>query len=957
MYWVDFDDGVTPPARYTSWYFAPLPANRQIPSEFQPARRPKSLPPLDYPPQGSMQAQGQPQGQPQAQTKPQLQTQAPKPAPAPTPAPTPISAYQSQPPSIPFFTHTPTPRASLSPKTVDPRIAGTRLAYHLHQIANRYSNGINPDIERLAKLALAGPTAQYEADEPDVYAKLGHELERFGDLDWLTAYRWDKIKRGLVVDQAVDRAIKNPALNDFIGKNVIRGSKHQFLRRLATLAQKRRDQMNESEYKTWTHPLSQHVWNHIREAAEPALQEATSSVGMRGKQLGSERKRILSQSILRSVFRAEDRDLMSKSKITPTQAATQNITRKGGEGRVDDWQTIFNMRPGFASDPRIGAWMGPGRVGGEMNPFEVIDASKRDNRNAERYQRVKRKYARDPEVEQHLQQAIYDDPVNEHVHKMNYADWLEENGLPATAKILRDSVTTPMSEQTRMPHDGSYQLRWWKYAGSHENGPLGVGVSVATSRTRKNPVRLIAAINLHRKSPNGRFKHMSHFSTSDTELLKSFLAEHGVDDDHLNSIIEESQNKKQYNRQVNNQRSNRPRAPELRRGDSPPSRKAAGEAGQFGEPHANISAQSHTYTPSNSQSWLDPQGNFHPLGLQTHADWAAAKGVDIHDLFKRGWHRIIYSGPTLYAHNDAGILPNNRQRRELIDHAIMSGGKFRNLTFDAGDSENPNDGRVLWRHEGEGQHEREQFKRINPIRRYSAVHPMEVHPDFQVNGIAPRIGHALMQIAAYERHAGASSLAEQVLKTGDTSLLPMIGDELMEAGHPLAGKFQWANVPRGIAIDRAMRDLLHNTRILRYDPNDAIPTRKVGPQSAGWTLADWKEGSGKMSRRRALNEVRKSVPDANIHELYHSLLRLYDHDELRLTHRHKLSGEKMTTNPFAKKLAEQTDVFADRKQHWFDLNNHNLKLLGSQELPVGTSVMQYPSISGQQPIKPRRHPR
>jgi hypothetical protein len=79
-----------------------------------------------------------------------------------------------------------------------------------------------------------------------------------------------------------------------------------------------------------------------------------------------------------------------------------------------------------------------------------------------------------------------------------------------------------------------------------------------------------------------------------------------------------------------------------------------------------------------SYSWLDPQGNFHPIpdGL-THAEAAVNNHRTEQDaLQKKGWQRVTlgFNDTPLYADNEY-MTPNSKQKKALIDHAIEEGHK------------------------------------------------------------------------------------------------------------------------------------------------------------------------------------------------------------------------------------------------------------------------------------------
>lgn len=223
----------------------------------------------------------------------------------------------------------------------------------------------------------------------------------------------------------------------------------------------------------------------------------------------------------------------------------------------------------------------------------------------------------------------------------------------------------------------------------------------------------------------------------------------------------------------------------------------------------------------------------------------------------------------------------------------------------------------------------EQMDRGQPIR-FGPVADHEVHPDLQPTGIAPRLGHLLSQIAAEGRGDAAdspeSALAEGILRHGDFSLLPILADRLDGIDgnpvHPLANAVDWRHAPRGVAIDRA---LLHAISSRRRQGYSAGLIREMQPIDPGWILADWREKArGKLSRKKALAEVRSSVPDANLHDLHHSIMRLLDRREIG----NKVRDPKKP-DPFGRIYAQ-------------DIHNAILQQLGSPPHPPSVNVTMYP---------------
>ena len=155
----------------------------------------------------------------------------------------------------------------------------------------------------------------------------------------------------------------------------------------------------------------------------------------------------------------------------------------------------------------------------------------------------------------------------------------------------------------------------------------------------------------------------------------------------------------------------------------------------------------------------------------------------------------------------------------------------------------------------------------SPVK-YAAVPDHDVADDYKPTGIAPRIGNALNRLAAEDgTHA---ALAEGILRVGDHSLLPILADRLDEIDHPLKDAFDWRHAPRAMAIDRALAAEIARHRIIGY--------RGVEPLHATRVVADWRglTGRPKLSKKKALDAVRKAVPDATKDDLFHSVIRLDD---------------------------------------------------------------------------------
>ena len=72
-------------------------------------------------------------------------------------------------------------------------------------------------------------------------------------------------------------------------------------------------------------------------------------------------------------------------------------------------------------------------------------------------------------------------------------------------------------------------------------------------------------------------------------------------------------------------------------------------------------------------SWLAPEGTFHPLKGQTHAQHAFTLTglkypLSMGKLYDEGWQRITYYGNDIYSNNPT-IAPNEKQKKALIQAA------------------------------------------------------------------------------------------------------------------------------------------------------------------------------------------------------------------------------------------------------------------------------------------------
>lgn len=236
----------------------------------------------------------------------------------------------------------------------------------------------------------------------------------------------------------------------------------------------------------------------------------------------------------------------------------------------------------------------------------------------------------------------------------------------------------------------------------------------------------------------------------------------------------------------------------------------------------------------------------------------------------------------------------------------------------------------------------EHFSASDKPLRYSAVPEHEVHEDYAPNGIAPRIGHSLKQLAQEDTTTGA--LAEGILRTGDHSILPILADRLEETEHPLASAFDWRHAPRAIRIDRALQRQI-SQRQVRHPDGHRVPL------TAGWVIADMQDGVQRpaFSRRKALLAARLAVPDATTEDLLHSLFRLMDHREVADTAPELVEPVAAHTKALTAARLQQLRQRQGDPYHYEDTRQQNKRLYGSWRAPAGGMVVQQSplAVSGQ----------
>jgi hypothetical protein len=87
-------------------------------------------------------------------------------------------------------------------------------------------------------------------------------------------------------------------------------------------------------------------------------------------------------------------------------------------------------------------------------------------------------------------------------------------------------------------------------------------------------------------------------------------------------------------------------------------------------------------------SWLSPRGEFVPLNGISHMDHSYSLGLNIGDMWQKGWFRINYLGDKIYANNEK-LFINDRQKKALIDAAIENNMNY--IVYDSGEDE-----KIIW---------------------------------------------------------------------------------------------------------------------------------------------------------------------------------------------------------------------------------------------------------------------
>lgn len=222
--------------------------------------------------------------------------------------------------------------------------------------------------------------------------------------------------------------------------------------------------------------------------------------------------------------------------------------------------------------------------------------------------------------------------------------------------------------------------------------------------------------------------------------------------------------------------------------------------------------------------------------------------------------------------------------------------------------------------------------RASTLHRYARVESPDVHADYRLTGIAPRLGHALQRIAGTDGNSAA--MAEAILRTGDHSALPVLADALDEEQHPLREQFDYRHAARAVEMDKALHGEIGRHRVRNFDGE-----ARYRPLSPGYLVSSWTTGTrSPLSKKAALTAVRKVAPDATHPEVYQSLLRLFDRQHLVDSAESVVRGE-----------GDWYPLELEPRDHTKALRRHNLSLMhsassGKQLTDHEAAFYKYPDI-------------
>lgn len=142
----------------------------------------------------------------------------------------------------------------------------------------------------------------------------------------------------------------------------------------------------------------------------------------------------------------------------------------------------------------------------------------------------KRRYAADPEVHKHLTDAIYNaDGHKQNQAKLVWADYLEENGYPATAEAARRSTQSGMEFHPDLGKQIGYHGEKW-----FPNSNLNIGLRIVKNSQNGKP---FSSIILHQLDQNGNYSGMPLFhDTDDLDLTKRVMEEHHASPEDIHDL-------------------------------------------------------------------------------------------------------------------------------------------------------------------------------------------------------------------------------------------------------------------------------------------------------------------------------------------------------------------------------------------------------------------------------------
>lgn len=519
--------------------------------------------------------------------------------------------------------------------------------------------------------------------------------------------------------------------------------------------------------------------------------------------------------------------------------------------------------------------------------------------------------------------AIHAEPA-EGTHALVYADWLQEQGKPAHAQVLRDHVQqagtggAPVAQHTihtsvvygMEPHSSAVSMFKGQAGGWRLNLQQLSGHPDSSVHWQTAPMTKIAALDLYtRLVKEGAEDGISHpesfdFNGPDGDIPEdnnpnlSYKLRYSADHSDFHRAIheqpEEGTNALVYADWL--EENGKPAQAEV-------IRHHVAHSGTGGEQHnlqmpfhddPHVSVNSEGRPALNTMSLIHPQFSSHnelwDALFEDRRPVANRYRVSLDQISPDVRRSITWqTGPLEWS------VAHDLHKRLIAEGANPPHPQLHEV------DETPNGDVLPVRLSAEG------------AVKYAGVPQHDLHPDYAPTGVAPRIGHLLNQIAAEPTDAGL--LAEGIIRTGDHSLLKILADKLDDDGHPLKDALDWRHAERGMKVDREVQAILKSRRIGR--PSYHSVTIERVPLTPFHIVNDWRNGNTRppISKRAMLKEVRKVVPDASHTDVVHSLLRTMDHTWIGAapnfdTDAHSVSGVagwvKETLNSYAAQLGAKS---------------------------------------------------